>query len=100
MSSSNALSSLTPSEQSSHSQSADRSSPASQGKVGKGIVHNGYIYGITDDSPLAAALNKLTDKKERYNFILEHGEKLSKVDFDTRCQRLQETAGPGIEASQ
>jgi hypothetical protein len=63
MSSSNASSSLTPSEQSSYSQSADPFSHASQGKVGKGIVHNGYIYGITDDSPLAAALDKLTDKK-------------------------------------
>jgi hypothetical protein len=64
MSFSNASSSLTPSEQSFHSQSVTPSSHTSRGKVGKGIVHNGYIYGITDDSPLAAALDKLTDKKE------------------------------------
>jgi hypothetical protein len=96
----NASFSLTPSEQLSHSQSADPSSHVSQGKVGKGIVHNGYIYGITDDSPLAAALDKLTDKKECYNFILEHGEKRGKVDFDTKRQRLQEIAEPRTKASQ
>jgi hypothetical protein len=55
-----------------------------QGKTGRGIVHEGYIYGITEDSPLYPALQQLTTKKEKYEFILNHGEKRGKVDFDTR----------------
>jgi hypothetical protein len=55
-----------------------------QDKTGRGIVHEGYIYGITEDSPLYPALQQLTTKKEKYDFILNHGEKRGKVDFDTR----------------
>jgi sulfur transfer protein SufE len=67
--------------------------------VGRGIVHEGYIYGIMDNSPLEAALEKITDKKKRYKFILEHGEKRGKVDFDTRRQRMEEVAGLGRRLS-
>jgi hypothetical protein len=61
--------------------------------VGRGIVHEGYIYGIMDNLPLEAVLEKITVKKERYKFILEPGEKRGKVDFDTRRQRMEEFAG-------
>jgi hypothetical protein len=80
----------TPSEPDASSQSAQSSNPpvssntATQGPSGKGIVHEGYIYGITDDSPLLLEMQQITTKKERYNFILKHGKKYGKVDFDTR----------------
>jgi hypothetical protein len=91
MSSSNPSASLTPSEQPPHPQSA---------KVGRGIVHEGYIYGITDDSPLAAALDKITDKKEQCKFISEHGKKGGKVDFDTKPQKMEEVVRPESGTSQ
>jgi hypothetical protein len=80
--------------------SPEQPTQAQDRKVGKGIVHEGCIYGIRDDSLLAAALEKITDKKEQCKFILEHGKKGGKVDFDTRRQRMEEVAGLGTESSQ
>jgi hypothetical protein len=65
---------------------------SSSSKTGWGIVHKGYIYGVSQDTPLAAQLLQLTEKEERRNFILLYGEKHGKVDMDTRCQTPQKQA--------
>jgi hypothetical protein len=99
MSSSNSSSSHTQSEQTPNTQTANPHSwPGNPN--GKGIVRNGYIYSIANDSPLMAEYEKLTDKEERCKFMLEHGKKQGPVGWDTRRQPLRDVVEHGEETRQ
>jgi hypothetical protein len=99
MSSSNASFSLTSSEQTPNTQLANPHSwPGNPN--GKGFVRNGYIHSIANDSPLMADYEKLTDKEERCNFMLEHGKKQGPVLWDTRRKPLRDVVEHGRQTSQ
>jgi hypothetical protein len=99
MSSSNASSSFTPSEQTPNTRPAGPHTwPGNPN--GLGIVRDGYIYSIKNDSPLMVEYKKLTNKEDRCKFMLEHGKKQGPVLWDTRRKPLRDVPEHEGETSQ